>query len=85
MISMNLKSLRKRHKYTQEEVADKIGVSRQAVAKWENGNQMNLLVLWKIFKKGKINKLMRSYFSIQNERIDENTGEIEFAYEMLLR
>lgn len=37
MISMNLKNLRKMHRYTQEEIADKIGVSRQAVAKWENG------------------------------------------------
>jgi AbrB family looped-hinge helix DNA binding protein len=37
MISMNLKNLRKKSKFTQEEVADKIGVSRQAVAKWENG------------------------------------------------
>ncbi|MEL7564647.1 MAG: helix-turn-helix domain-containing protein [Dehalobacterium sp.] len=37
MISMNLKKLRKTRRYTQEEVADKIGVSRQAVAKWENG------------------------------------------------
>lgn len=37
MISTNLKSLRKISRYTQEEVADKVGVSRQAVAKWENG------------------------------------------------
>ncbi|MGI2293852.1 helix-turn-helix domain-containing protein [Paenibacillus sp. GXUN7292] len=37
MICMNLKNLRKKHRYTQEDVADRIGVSRQAVAKWENG------------------------------------------------
>ena len=37
MISMNLKRLRKIHQYTQEDVAEKIKVSRQAVAKWESG------------------------------------------------
>lgn len=37
MINMNLKKMRKFHRYTQEEVAEKIGVSRQAVAKWESG------------------------------------------------
>ncbi|MFD3766699.1 MULTISPECIES: helix-turn-helix domain-containing protein [Paenibacillus] len=40
MISMNLKTMRKLHRLTQEEVAEKIGVSRQAVAKWENGETM---------------------------------------------
>lgn len=37
MINMNLTSLRKRNHMTQEEVAERIGVSRQAVAKWEKG------------------------------------------------
>lgn len=36
-ISQNLLSLRRFHRYSQEEVAEKIGVSRQAVAKWETG------------------------------------------------
>lgn len=36
-ISQNLTALRQYHKYSQEEVAEKIGVSRQAVAKWESG------------------------------------------------
>lgn len=40
MISTNLLALRKVNKYTQEEVAEKIGVSRQAVAKWENGDSL---------------------------------------------
>lgn len=37
MISKNLKQLRKRFRYTQEEIAEYLHVSRQAVAKWENG------------------------------------------------
>ena len=37
MISMNLKRLRKIHQYTQENVAEKINVSRQSIAKWESG------------------------------------------------
>lgn len=37
MISRNLSTLRKLNKLTLENVADKIGVSRQAVAKWEAG------------------------------------------------
>lgn len=37
LISQNLTALRQYHKYSQEEVAEKVGVSRQAVAKWESG------------------------------------------------
>ncbi len=37
MLSENLYNLRKLHKLSQEQVADRLGVSRQAVAKWENG------------------------------------------------
>ena len=40
MISVNLQILRKTHQYTQEEIAEKIGVSRQSVAKWENGESL---------------------------------------------
>ena len=38
MISENLSKLRKKHGLTQEQVAEKVGVSRQAVAKWESGD-----------------------------------------------
>ena len=37
MFKDNLIQLRKLHNMTQEDVAEKVGVSRQAVAKWEAG------------------------------------------------
>lgn len=37
MIDKNLQTLRKINKISQETLAEKIGVSRQTVAKWENG------------------------------------------------
>lgn len=40
MIGKNLVSLRKQHKMSQEEVAEAVQVSRQAVAKWENGDSI---------------------------------------------
>lgn len=40
MISMNLKRLRKKHGLSQERLAEQLGVSRQSVAKWENGEAL---------------------------------------------
>lgn len=37
MLKDNLAMLRNIHGYSQEEIAEKIGISRQAYAKWENG------------------------------------------------
>lgn len=39
-IAINLRYLRNRLGLSQEEVAEKIGVSRQSVAKWENGDSL---------------------------------------------
>ena len=57
----NLKNLRKLKKLSQEELAEKINVSRQSVSKWETGDAYpemnNLLELCKIFH-CKINDLV---------------------------
>ncbi|MBR2834323.1 MAG: helix-turn-helix domain-containing protein [Coriobacteriales bacterium] len=37
MLKENLVMLRKMHGFSQEEIAEKIGISRQAYAKWETG------------------------------------------------
>lgn len=39
-IVRNLAYLRKRHQYSLEKVAEKIGISRQAVSKWEAGETL---------------------------------------------
>ena len=39
-IARNLAALRHLNKYSQEEVAERVGVSRQAVAKWEAGESV---------------------------------------------
>ena len=39
-IAYNLATLRQLNKFSQEEVANRIGVSRQAVAKWESGQSV---------------------------------------------
>lgn len=40
MIDANIKFLRKKAGMSQEELAEKIDVSRQSVAKWENGESL---------------------------------------------
>lgn len=50
----NLKFFRKKNGYTQEQIAEKIGVSRQAVAKWERGEALpdieNIVALADIYE-----------------------------------
>ncbi len=51
IISKYLQFLRKSNNYTQDDLAKELGISRQAVSKWENGTTIpNLEVLLKISK-----------------------------------
>ncbi len=51
IISRYLQFLRKNHNYTQEDLAKKLGLSRQAVSKWETGTAIpDLEVLLQISK-----------------------------------
>ncbi|SES09920.1 looped-hinge helix DNA binding domain-containing protein, AbrB family [Gracilibacillus ureilyticus] len=40
MIGMNIRILRKKNKMSQETLAEKVNVSRQTIAKWENGEAL---------------------------------------------
>ena len=59
----NLKQIRKSKKMSQEELAEKVNVTRQSVSKWENGETYpemnNILELCKIFN-CKLNDLVHS-------------------------
>ena len=54
ILGNKLYELRKEARLSQEEFADKIGVSRQAVSKWERGETLpdmdNLITIAKLFK-----------------------------------
>lgn len=73
----NLRSLRKSKKISQEALADKVGVSRQSVSKWETGEAYpemnNILELCKIFH-CHINDLVNDSI-IDLDSLDENVME----------
>lgn len=64
MLSDNLLNLRRRRGLSQEQLADQLGVSRQAISKWEGGQSTP-----------ELEKLMAisKYFNVS---LDELTGEL---------
>ena len=70
----NLRNLRKLKKISQEELAEKVGVSRQSVSKWENSESYpemnNILELCKIFNCN-INELVNDAIVDFNELDEE--------------
>lgn len=79
----NLKELRKVKKLSQEELAERVGVSRQSVSKWETGDAYpemnNILILCKIFN-CKINDLLNNNledFESFDEEVKMNVVKFE--------
>ncbi|MEE3343379.1 MAG: helix-turn-helix transcriptional regulator [Bacilli bacterium] len=70
----NLKLIRKSKKISQEELAEKLGVSRQSISKWETGENYptmnNIICLCDIFN-CKINELVHEDFTDINFLDDE--------------
>lgn len=82
-IANRLQKLRKQNNFSQEELAAKIGVSRQAVSKWERAEASpdtdNLLLLAKLYNVS-LDEMLRTDESIMNLNYgfrNENTEEPE--------
>ncbi len=80
-ISMNLKYLRKKYNMSQEELAEKIGVSRQSVAKWENSETLPDIIkcneMANLFETT-IDNLIN--FSFPEEKFTENESDGKFVF-----
>lgn len=87
-IAERLATLRRQHGYSQEELADKIGVSRQAVSKWERTESSpdtdNLIALAKLYNVSLDELLGRSASSAnesepskENDKNEEDGDTIE--------
>lgn len=81
-IASRLQKLRREKGYSQEELADKLGVSRQAVSKWERAESSpdtdNLIVLAKLYGISLDELLLNSseYDELENNTInDEETKQ----------
>ena len=75
----NLKLYRKQHGFTQEYIAEKIGVSRQAVAKWERGETVpsieNVMALADLYEIS-VDSLVRNLVKVLPE---SNDGKYMFG------
>ena len=76
-IADRLTELRKKHGYSQDQLADRLSISRQAVSKWERAESLpdteNLIALSKLYRVS-IDELLNadnpSYFSNKDNRED---------------
>lgn len=86
--SKNLKALRKANRFTQKELADKLGVSHQAIASWEGGLREpsldQILKIADIFGVDDLNLLIKGEFNSNNANNIYLTSEQKDALLVLL-
>lgn len=82
IISKNLKFLRNKNEMTQEQFAEKLGVSRQTIAKWENGESlpdiercMQIAIMFKV----SLDTLAAFSLDEQEEQSNETGGNYVFG------
>ena len=84
-LAENLHYLRKRDKITQEELADRLGVSRQSVSKWETGEAYpetdKLIILADMFNVT-LDALMRTNLTVEEGPQISPTDDFGFASHM---
>lgn len=84
-LSKQIRYFRKRDSMTQEELAEKIYVSRQSISNWENGRSYpdihNLLMLSVLFNVS-LDNLVKGDVEIMKEEIQKSTL-IKWAYVMI--
>ncbi|MBD5130573.1 MAG: helix-turn-helix domain-containing protein [Ruminococcaceae bacterium] len=70
----NLKLFRKENGFTQEQIAEKLGVSRQAVAKWERGESVpdieNVIALADLYEVT-VDSLVRNMTALPDKRTEK--------------
>lgn len=97
-LSEKLQSLRKQHGFSQEQLADLVGVSRQAISKWESGHSSpdlnNLIALSNIYqitidnilKDGDaVEQTPKSETPIQYVRLDDFRNIYHYEYKSKLK
>lgn len=84
MINSNIRFLRKKNGWTQEELAERMSISRQSIAKWESGESVpdiiNCMELAKLFGVS-IDQLVS--LSFENENMDEDASKGKYAFGMV--
>lgn len=83
MIGMNIKHLRKKHGFSQEDIAEQLGVTRQTVAKWEANETlpdiMSCFELSKIFSITMEMLMFTDFTNSGTENPDEKDGKYIFG------